>query len=43
MPVFFRKGIVGDWKNYFNEEQKNFILKKFNEELAPLGITINYE
>ena len=22
---FFRKGIVGDWKQYFNEDQKNYV------------------
>lgn len=31
---FLRKGIVGDWKKYFSEDQKNRLLKKMKDRLA---------
>ncbi|XP_053567756.1 sulfotransferase 6B1-like [Bombina bombina] len=44
VPVFFRKGEVGDWKNYFTEAQNQEIDAKFEEYLAgtKLGEMINY-
>ncbi len=33
-----RKGAVGDWKGHFNEEQNNFIEKRYKETFEPLGI-----
>ncbi|UYV68925.1 hypothetical protein LAZ67_6001680 [Cordylochernes scorpioides] len=32
--VFVRKGIVGDWKNYFNEEQSKMVDKLAEEKLG---------
>ncbi len=29
MPSFIRKGVVGDWKNYFSSEQKQRLTEKF--------------
>uniref|UniRef100_A0A8C5QTY8 Sulfotransferase n=1 Tax=Leptobrachium leishanense TaxID=445787 RepID=A0A8C5QTY8_9ANUR len=42
--VFFRKGEIGDWKNYFTEEQSQAVDAKFEEILAGtnLGKKINY-
>jgi len=34
---FLRKGIVGDWKNYFNEEAKEIFKKHAGKELIELG------
>ena len=39
---FVRKAIVGDWVNYFSEEQSNYIDAKCKEYLEPLGITFDY-
>jgi hypothetical protein len=35
--LFFRKGISGDWKNYFDEEIKNLYKKKISHLLIELG------
>ncbi|XP_053565239.1 sulfotransferase 6B1 [Bombina bombina] len=44
VPVFFRKGEVGDWKDYFTEAQNQEIDAKFEECLAgtKLGEMMNY-
>lgn len=34
---FLRKGIVGDWKNYFNEDAKNIFKTYAGKELIELG------
>ncbi|MDH7913710.1 sulfotransferase domain-containing protein [Winogradskyella sp. SYSU M77433] len=34
---FLRKGIVGDWKNYFNEDAKSIFKKHHGEILIELG------
>ena len=39
---FVRKGIVGDWVNYFSEEQSNYTDAKCKEYLEPLGLTFDY-
>ena len=39
----FYKGEIGDWKNYFKKEQKDYVLKKFNEKIAPFGINVTFE
>ena len=37
-----RKGVVGDWENYFSEEQSQFIDAKCNEHLEPIGLRFEY-
>ena len=39
---FVRKGQVGDWVNYFSEEQSQFIDEKCKEYLEPLGLSFEY-
>ncbi len=39
---FIRKGIVGDWVNYFSKEQSEYVDAKTKEYLEPLGITFEY-
>ena len=39
---FVRKGIIGDWVNYFSEEQNDYVDAKCKEYLEPLGITFDY-
>ena len=39
---FIRKGEVGDWVNYFSEEQSEYIDTKCKEYLEPLGLTFEY-
>uniref|UniRef100_A0A8C5QMF0 Sulfotransferase n=1 Tax=Leptobrachium leishanense TaxID=445787 RepID=A0A8C5QMF0_9ANUR len=43
--MIFRKGDIGDWKNYFTEEQSQEMNAKFEERLAgtKLGDMINYK
>ena len=36
--AFIRKGEVGDWVNYFSQEQSDYIDAKCEEYLVPLGI-----
>ena len=38
---FVRKGQVGDWVNYFTEEQKEFVDAKYKEYLKPLGLNFD--
>lgn len=33
----YRKGIHGDWKNYFNDTHKNYFKEHYNEILVKLG------
>lgn len=35
--AFFRKGITGDWKNYFDEELKRLVKDKVGDFLVELG------
>ncbi len=39
---FVRKGIVGDWVNYFSKEQSDYIDAKCKEHFEPLGLTFEY-
>jgi hypothetical protein len=49
MPPFIRKGQVGDWKNYFSEEQVERLKHRFSEKTQGTDITqlwpnlLNYE
>lgn len=36
---FLRKGIVGDWVNHFNQDQKRFAQRHFGELMLELGYT----
>ncbi|MEQ9299459.1 MAG: sulfotransferase domain-containing protein [Cyclobacteriaceae bacterium] len=33
----YRKGVSGDWKNYFNEDHKSYFKERYNEVLIKLG------
>ena len=37
---FIRKGMVGDWKNYFSEEQRQYVDKLIKEKFEPEGLFI---
>ena len=39
---FVRKGEVGDWVNYFSDEQSKYIDEQCKEYLEPLGLTFEY-
>ena len=39
---FYRKGKVGDWQNYFNDEQNQFIDNQYRSVLVPLGLTFDF-
>ncbi len=41
--AFFRKGEVGDWRNYFSQAQSEYVDKLFNERLTPLGLKMKRE
>ena len=40
---FYRKGKVGDWKNYFTEEQSQLIDERCKEYFDPIGLSFVYE
>ena len=40
---FFRKGIVGDWKNLFTKEQSDYVEALCKEKLEPLGLKFRWE
>lgn len=37
----FRKGVAGDWVNYFNQEHRSFFKEKYNDMLIKLGYEKN--
>ena len=39
---WLRKGEIGDWVNYFSEEQSKFIDAKCEEKCKPLGLTFQW-
>ena len=39
---FIRKGEIGDFLNFFSEQQSQYIDRKFKEYLEPLGLTFEY-
>ena len=39
---FVRKGEVGDWVNYFSEEQSAYIEERCQQELEPLELRFEY-
>ncbi len=40
---FFRKGSVGDWKQYFSREQSEFVDRLYKEKLEILGLKLDFE
>ena len=38
-----RKDVVGDWENYFSEEQSQFIYAKCKEHLEPIGLRFDFK
>ena len=40
---FMRKGQVGDWKNYFNQEQSDYVDKCYKEKLLCNGIELTFD
>ncbi len=40
LEVYFRKGQIGDWVNYFSQEQSDYVEKEANEKLKPLGLDL---
>lgn len=40
---YFRKGKVGQWKNYFTEEQNELFDNEFNDKLTGTGLIIDFE
>ena len=41
--MLLRKGVIGDWKNYFTPEQNERIEKKVLEKLDGSGLEFDYE
>ncbi len=39
---FVRKGEVGDWVNYFSQEQSEYVDRQCEEYFKPLGLTFEY-
>ncbi|XP_030854985.1 LOW QUALITY PROTEIN: sulfotransferase 1C2A-like [Strongylocentrotus purpuratus] len=39
---FMRKGVVGDWKNYFTDEQKKRFDKLYDKEMAGSGLEFEF-
>ena len=39
----FRKGKIGDWKNFFNEEESNLVDQLCKEHFDPIGLSFQYE
>ena len=40
--LFVRKGVVGDWMNYFSTEQSEYVDAKCKEYLEPLELNFEY-
>ncbi|KAJ8031415.1 Sulfotransferase family cytosolic 1B member 1 [Holothuria leucospilota] len=40
---FLRKGVVGNWKEYFSPEQNEFFDKYYEEKMAGSGLTFDFE
>ena len=40
---FYRKGVIGDWKNHFNEEESKWVDSQCEEHLKPIGLDFDYE
>lgn len=40
---FMRKGIIGDWKNYFSTQQNELFDKIYEEKMQGLGLTLSFD
>ncbi len=40
---FLRKGVIGNWREYFNEEQNDFVEERIESAFKPIGINFQYE
>ncbi|ELT95125.1 hypothetical protein CAPTEDRAFT_176161 [Capitella teleta] len=40
---YMRKGTVGDWKNYLNEEQSKYIDEQYEKTCGPVGLEYRFE
>ncbi|KAK2165925.1 hypothetical protein LSH36_44g07040 [Paralvinella palmiformis] len=40
---FMRKGIIGDWKNYFSDEQSAVVDKSYKDTFDALGVRLEFE
>ncbi|KAK2169202.1 hypothetical protein LSH36_12g36031 [Paralvinella palmiformis] len=40
---FLRKGIIGDWKNYFTREQSALVDKPYNDVIVSMGVKLEFE
>ena len=40
---FIRKGLIGDWKNYFNAKQNKYIDDRCREKCLPIGLHFDFE
>ncbi len=40
---FCRKGVVGDWKNYFTAEQNEYVDRLYEQNCVPNGLTFEFE
>ena len=38
--TFFRKGVIGDWRNYMSEEQAKYVDDLVKEKCHPLGLYV---
>ncbi len=41
--TFMRKGKTGGWREYFSQEQSEYVDRKFKEYLEPLGLFFDYD
>ena len=39
----YRKGKIGDWKNYFSEQESNLVDQLCKEHFDPIGLSFQYE
>ena len=40
---FFRKGVVGDWKNYFSAEQSRYVDSLYKSRCLSMNLTFQFE